>query len=304
MPARLKKGDKVGVIAPASPPKKEKLEKGIPFLESLGLQVKLGRNIDSKHGYLAGTDEQRLEDLHDMFQDPQISGIICACGGYGTGRIAEDIDYQLIAANPKIFWGYSDITFLHTAIRQRTGLVTFHGPMVSSDIGLDDFEDLSAEMFHQLFSPGKVEYSEKISPLTVLSEGQAEGRLTGGNLSLITSTLGTPFEIDTKDKLLLLEDIDEPPYRIDGMLNQLKQSGKLEDAAGIVVGDFNNAKPKEDKPSLSLEEVFEDYLAGLDKPVISGFKIGHCQPHLSVPLGTEARLSTKDKVLHIQPGVK
>lgn len=303
LPERLRHGDMIGILAPASPPDIEKLERGKAFLQSLGLQVQLGKYIDEGYGYLAGTDAQRLADFHHMIADPNIKGIIFARGGYGTGRIAAQIDYQLIRNNPKIIWGYSDITYLHTAIRQMTGLVTFHGPMVESDIAHRDFDALSAQMFHQLFEPVLLSYSEKITPLHVVSPGKASGQLVGGNLSLLSSTIGTPFEIDTAGKLLLLEDVDEPPYRVDAMLNQLKLSGKFTEAAGIIVGDFAHADPIE-KPSLNLEQVIHDYFRQLDCPVMTGFQIGHCFPHFSVPLGTEAELNTADKTLVIRAGVQ
>lgn len=302
-PDRLKIGDTIGIIAPAGPPEKDSLEKAIPFFEKMGLQVKLGKNIDKVHGYLAGTDAERLADIHDMIRDPNIRAIFFARGGYGTGRIAPSIDYELIKCNPKIIWGYSDITYLHTAIRQATGLVTFHGPMPASDMSRYDFDELSRKLFDQLFAPAELIYSEKISPLNILVAGEATGELVGGNLSLLVSSIGTHYEIDTKDKILLLEDIGEEPYQVDGMLNQLKLTGKLRDAAGIIVGDFAKSDPKLD-PSLTLEQVFDDYFTVLECPVMSGFKIGHCMPHFSVPLGARATLRTFERTLTIAPGVK
>ncbi|GGA64416.1 S66 peptidase family protein [Ornithinibacillus halotolerans] len=302
-PQSLQKGDTVGVIAPASPPDMKRLYQAIPFLENLGLRVKLGKHIENVHGYLAGTDAERLADFHDMIQDDTVKAIIFARGGYGTGRIASNIDFDLIKKNPKIIWGYSDITYLHTAICQKAGLVTFHGPMVASDVADPDFDDISSASFQQLFEPTTLTYSEDISPLETLVEGKATGELVGGNLALLVSTLGTDFEIHTKGKLLLLEDIHEQPYRIDSMLNQLKLAGKLEQAAGIIIGDFADAKPKHE-PSLSLEEIFTHYLGGLSCPVMAGFKIGHCFPHFAVPFGVEATLSTEKKSLVINPGVQ
>ncbi|SEP73721.1 muramoyltetrapeptide carboxypeptidase [Virgibacillus subterraneus] len=304
LPERLYNGDTIGVIAPASPVDMKRLKRAIPFFEKMGLNIRLGKYIDEVHGYLAGTDEQRLADFHDMIADKSVKAIIFARGGYGTGRIAKDIDYELIKQNPKIIWGYSDITYLHTTIRQATDLVTFHGPMLASDIADADFDSLSARLFQQLFKPAKLFYTEDISSLQVLVPGEATGTLVGGNLSLLISTLGTAYEIDTTGKLLLLEDIGEEPYRVDAMLNQLKLAGKLTDAAGIIVGDFAEAEPKKEKPSLSLEQVFHDYFADLQCPVMSGFKIGHCLPHFSVPLGTSAELSTAEKSLTIDAGVK
>lgn len=302
-PKRLIQGDTIGIIAPASPPNMDKLQKAIPFFERQGLHVLLGEYIDSQKGYLAGSDEERLADFNQMIANQKVKGIFFARGGYGTGRIVSQIDYELIKSNPKIIWGYSDITYLHTAIRQETNLVTFHGPMAASDVGDETFDQLSAALFNQLFEPTVLCYKEPISELNVLVHGQATGKLVGGNLSLLCSTLGTPYEIDTKDKLLFFEDIGEAPYRIDSMLNQLNYAGKLADAAGIVVGDFKDCDPK-GKPSLHLDEVFEHYLARLTCPVMTGFKIGHCFPHFSIPLGSEATLDTAAKALTILPGVR
>lgn len=304
LPKRLKKGDTVGVISPSSPPNLENLEKALPFLEELGLKVKMGKSVKAKYGYLAGDDDARLADLHDMFEDPEVAGIICAGGGYGAARYADRIDYAMIKENPKVFWGYSDITFLHTAIGEYSDLVTFHGPMLASDVGKDTFHERSGRMFGQLFSPFELFYSEEISPLTTLRGGVAEGELVGGNLSLIRGTIGTKFELDVKGKILLIEDIDEVPYQVDEMLNHLKMARKLEQCAGIVVGDFKNSDPKEPEKSLSLDHVLGHYLGNLNVPVVKGFKIGHCEPHFSVPLGAKARLDADNKTLTIMPGVE
>ncbi|MDM5297611.1 LD-carboxypeptidase [Bacillus pumilus] len=303
LPAALQTGDTVGVIAPASPPDDKKLAKGIAFLESLGLQVKKGRNIDRRYGYLAGSDHERVEDLHHMFQDSEVKAVICACGGYGTGRIAETIDYDLIRQNPKIFWGYSDITFLHTAIHQQTGLVTFHGPMLSSDVGGENVHPYTKDTFLQLFAPKSFTYSHHLSPLHALYHGTASGEIVGGNLALIVTTLGTPFEIDTKGKLLLIEDIDEEPYKIDRMMQHLKSAGKLDDAAGFIVGDFHQCEPKQQEPSLTLEQLWETYLVPQKKPALSGFRIGHSSPTVAIPIGTQAELDATGKKLHVSPGV-
>lgn len=302
LPKALKKGDLIGVIAPASPPDMKRLQQAIPFFKSMGLHVKLGQNIDKVYGYLAGTDEERLADFHHMIADDDVKAIIFARGGYGTSRIANVINYDLIAKHPKIIWGYSDITYLHIAIRQKTELVTFHGPMLASDIADPKFDTLSAQMFQQLWEPTALRYDEAFSELNVLVEGRGGGPLVGGNLSLISSTLGTDFEIDTNGKILLMEDIGEVPYQVDSMLNQLKLAGKLGEAAGIIVGDFADAKPK-NKPSLLLDEVLQHYLGDLECPVMTGFKIGHCFPHFAIPLGVTALLDTKDKSLSVMPGV-
>ncbi|MBY0121214.1 LD-carboxypeptidase [Bacillus sp. S/N-304-OC-R1] len=302
-PQALKAGDTIGIIAPASPPNQENLHRSFHFLEELGLKAKVGKHVYDQYGYLAGKDEDRLADLHMMFEDQEVKAVICAGGGYGTGRIASQIDYELIKQNPKIFWGYSDITFLHTAIRQQAGLITFHGPMLASDMGKEDVDPLSKEFFKQLFKPTTIQYSEEIAPLETLIEGRASGEITGGNLTLIASTIGTPFEIETRGKLLLLEDINEEPRSIDRMLNQLHMAGKLYDAAGLIFGDFNNCIPEREL-SLSLDEVIEHYTFLANKPAIKGFKIGHCFPHISIPLGTKAEIDTATKQLTIESGIR
>jgi muramoyltetrapeptide carboxypeptidase len=301
-PERLKKGDTVGIIAPASPPNKENLERGLTFFADLGLNYRLGKSLYKEYGYLAGNDEERLADLHDMFQDDEVKGIICAGGGYGTARIASAIDYKVISRNPKIFWGYSDITFLHTAIRQQTGIVTFHGPMIASDLGKADANPISKDQFKQLFNPTELRYTDTTSELDELVSGTAEGALVGGNLSLLSSTMGTKFEIDTAGKILLIEDINEEPRAVDRMLNQLYMAGKLQEAAGIIVGDFNNCVPEREL-SLTLDEVLDHYIKLAGRPALKGFNMGHCSPHIAVPFGTQAQLDTAGKTLIVESGI-
>lgn len=304
-PPKLRAGDTVGVAAPASCGDYDKILVAARFLEGLGLQVRLGDAVANRRGYLAGTDEERACDLHKMFADHEIKAIFCARGGYGTARIADLLDYELIRCNPKIFWGYSDITFLHTAFLQKAGLVTFHGPMLTSDVANDDADPLTLATFQQLLHPQTLRYDETVSPLSVLVQGDALGRIVGGNLTLLASTLGTPYELDTRAKLLFIEEIEEEPYRIDRMLNQLRMAGKLDDAAGIVVGDFHDCEPVKRKgASLSLEEVLDDYLKPLQIPVISGFRIGHCSPNLAIPIGAVGRINTYEKTFTVEePGV-
>lgn len=302
-PQRLQKGDVVGIVSPSSPPDRDNLERSLAFLEQLGLQWKFAKHAKNIHGYMAGTDDERLADLEEMFQDPEVKAIICSSGGYGAGRITDRLDMTLVEENPKIFWGFSDITFLHTAIRQYTNLVTFHGSMLGPNVGTDTFEELSAKMFQQLFEPMELHYTEAISPLTSLTSGIARGEIVGGNLSVLARTLGTKYEIDTKDKILLIEAIGEDPARIDGLLNQLRMARKLEQVAGVVIGDFARTETTR-KWTLTLEEVFDDYFKEATYPVVKGFKIGHCEPHFAIPLGVEALLNADEKTLTILPGVE
>ena len=302
-PDKLKRGDKAGIIAPASPPDLANLKKAVPFFEeTLGLELVFGTNIEKKYGYLAGRDEERAADVMDMFQDPDIKAIFCACGGYGTARMADRLDYEIIKDNPKIFWGYSDITYLHTAIRQRAGLVTFHGPMLASDIGKKDVHSQTKHSFKQLFSGDKLCYSEELNGLDVLVEGKAEGELVGGNLCLITSSLGTKNELDTDGKILFIEDVHEEPRNVDRYLNQLWNAGKLQAIEGLVIGDFSDGEPERQK-TLTLEEVLSHYAELIGKPAMKGFMIGHCDPHFAIPLGTIATIDTTSKTLAIESGV-
>jgi len=302
VPNRLQTGDLVSVIAPASPPCLENLQQGLVFLKSIGLRVQLGKQIDQEHGYLAGTDAERLADFHEAVANPEVKAIFFARGGYGTGRFVSDLDYELIRRNPKIIWGYSDITYLHTAIRQMSQLITFHGPMIESDMAKSNVDERTKEMFQQLFTSQSIYYSESISALKVLVPGEASGEVVGGNLTILTSTFGTCFEIDLKDKIVLIEDIGEEPYRVDAMLNQWKLAGKLSEIAGIMVGNFSKATPSR-KPSFELGEVFQHYLSTLACPVMTGFQIGHCTPHIAVPFGVQATMNTKRKTVMIDPGV-
>lgn len=304
-PAHLREGDKIGIASPAGPPDQERLKRAIDWLTGLGFSVVCGHaTAQSGYGYLSGSDDERLEEIHALFSDDSIRAVICSRGGYGSARLADRIDYELIRDHPKIFWGYSDITYLHTAIRQQAGLVTFHGPMLASDLGGEYVPSLSRQLFSQLFQPETLRYDEHISPLKVICGGSADGMLIGGNLSLIVSTLGTPFEIDTKNKVLLIEDTGEKPYRVDSMMNQLRLAGKLHRSAGFVVGNFNADPDRETPDGPSIEDVIEAYLKPLDKPTISGFLIGHCEPNFAVPLGADCLLDADRKQLWMQPGVQ
>lgn len=298
---RLQQGDTVGIVDLSSPLKTELLPDAISFLEGLGLKVKIGESVGANdRGYLAGTDEERLKDFHDMIQDPSVKAIFCVRGGYGAARIVDKIDFQLLKENPKIFWGFSDITYLHIAILEYAELVPFHGPMVATSV--EKFDELSKKMFLQLFTPMEIQYDERISKLETVVGGMVRGQLIGGNVNRIVSTLGTKFEIDVRGKILLLEDIGEDLPHLDGLFNQLRLARKLEEAAGFVLGSFTYKGEELEQEALSL--LVNDYFGGLGKPTVSGFKIGHCTPNIAVPLGVDAILDGDAKVLRILPGVE
>lgn len=295
-PKRLSPGDTLGVIAPASPGNKEQAQAGFKWLEEQGFKLKLGRSVTQTYGFLAGPDDLRLEDIHTMFADPEVNGIICLRGGYGTMRLLPELDYNLISANPKVFVGYSDITALHITITQQTGLVTFHGPMVASDMNSGLSEYTRNYLTRAVASPyplGLINNPPSAAEPMFITPGTAAGELTGGNLSLIAATLGTPYEINTQGKILCLEEVGEAPYRIDRMLTQLLLAGKLQAAAGIVFDVCADCDTDTDPPNFTVEEVLRDRLEELNKPVLYKLYFGHTSDKATIPFGIKATLSTE-----------
>ena len=303
-PKRLKVGDTLGVIAPASALSEKVITRAIENLTSLGFKVKLGKNVREQKGYLAGTDEQRLEDLHWAFSDPEVDAVWCIRGGYGVTRILPKVDFKLIKKHPKIFIGYSDITALHVAIHQKTGLVTFHGPVGTSDYT----EFTKPNVWNLLTNPTpqyKLVHSEEnlkkesnLFKTEVITAGKCRGQLIGGNLSLLSAMDGTPFALgDLKGKILFMEDIDERPYRVDRMLTQMLQSHDLSKLAGIALGIFEGCNPKPEENSLSLMECLKDRLGNLGIPVIYGLSFGHISNQYTLPVGIEAEMDTETGIL-------
>lgn len=289
IPDKLKPGDRVAVLAPASPAEEEEREKAFKAVCTFGLEPVIYESACSAHGYLAGSDQLRADDLNCAFSDDGIRGIWCLRGGYGSPRIRRLIDWETVRNHPKFFAGYSDITALHTVMNRCCDMVTWHAPMVKElGQGLDPYtlEQLKRALFGSLEGP--IPMPEGVHPYA-MSGGQAEGTLVGGNLELIASALGTPYEIDTQGKILFLEEINEGPWGIDGSLAQMRDSGKLKDAAGIVLGRFLNCDD-ETQEFMRLEEVLSDYFTGLGIPVLADLPCGHGTPTCSLPLGAMARL--------------
>ncbi|HBN82701.1 MAG TPA: LD-carboxypeptidase [Clostridiales bacterium] len=291
-PKQLKKGDCIGLLAPSGPVDDTSvIHDMVEGLKNLGFFVKEAKCCYEKYGYLAGKDQERADDVNSFFQDKSIDGILCMKGGYGASRILDLLDYDAIAKNPKVFIGYSDITALHLALNKKCRMVTFHGPVGYDVAGEFDAYTkafflkavMSDEPIGQMFNPQERE-------ILFLYGGKAKGSIIGGNLSLVAGTIGTPYEIDTKGKLLLLEDIGEEPYRVDRMLMQLQMSGMLSDCNGIILGDWKNCDPEHPEKSLSLNEIFTDILLPLRKPIIHNVAAGHCKQKLTVPFGVEALL--------------
>lgn len=300
-PRNLNKGDTIGIIAPSSPYRalcKESLNYELDnikkTIENFGYKVKMGSTCHlSYKGYLAGTDEDRVKDIEIMFEDKTIDAILCLKGGYGTPRILDKINYDIIKNNPKIFIGYSDITALHIAFNQICNLVTFHGIMAATVSNWDEFtynsfmDILDMKENLELKNPEDEE-------LYTLVKGSTNGIIIGGNLSLIASTIGTSYEINVKDKILFIEEIGESIYKIDRMLTQLELSGKFNDCKGIIFGDFEDCN-KEREEDYDLYDLLLNKIKKYNKPCIYNLQSGHCKPMISMPLGVNCELDATNK---------
>jgi len=316
IPPRLQPGDTIGLVTPATFLTEEQLRNAVQSLEKLGFKVRYSPNMLVRKGFLAGTDEQRAEDINQMFADKEIDGIMCGRGGYGSGRILPLLDYDLIRNNPKVFIGFSDITAMLYGIYGQSGLICFHGP-----VGTSDYTEITTEYFQKLLMdpPAQVVYDnqgvkpdidvvvneegvevevESLPQLITLSPGVAEGELIGGNLSLISMLSGTDYDLDMRDKIVFIEDVGEAPYRIDRMLTQLLLAeDKLPAAAGVLLGVFSGCEADDLERSLSLAQVLQDRLAGLGIPVLYGLSFGHISQNMTLPFGVRARLDADDKKL-------
>lgn len=304
-PRRLSKGDTVGLVAPASNEiEDEDIRIAADIVESLGFRARLGEHIFTRNLYLAGTDQQRADDVNNMFAQDAVDAIFCVRGGYGTPRILPFLDYDLIAENPKILMGFSDITGILTAIHAKTGMVGFHGSVLKhsfSEYTLSEFKKVvmhptsrtsigAAPPFEA--GEGRVNAANRF---TRIAGGTARGPLIGGNLSLICSLMGTEYEPDFRGRILFLEDVNEAPYRIDRMLTQLLLANKLNQVAGIAFGKFT--KTETNGNTFSVEEVLKDRCSDLGIPVVRGFMIGHVADRTVVPIGIEAELNADDATL-------
>jgi len=292
VPRRLAVGDQVALVLPASPLGNARvLALGRQRLEQLGLRVKAGRHALAEHGYLAGTDRERLHDLEAAFRDPDIKAIFCARGGYGVARLLPAFDVELARRHPKPLVGFSDITVLHLAL-QNAGVISFWGPMPCTSLGWSRFSARSLQRALMSAAPaGRVPFAPGRRPIT-LRRGIAKGRLTGGTLSLLTSSLGTSYEVETRGRIVFLEDVDEEPFRVDRMLAQMTAAGKLSDAAGVALGIFTGTRTRNcpGRLSLTMRDVFADHLLPLKVPVLRNVAVGHVPDQVTLPYGVAARM--------------
>lgn len=303
-PKKLVHGDLIGIVSPASSPDDlSKINHGVEYLEKLGYKVVVGKHVGKVKGYLAGEDQERVEDLHAMFANKEVKAILTVRGGFGSSRLLDKLDYNLIRKNPKIFVGYSDINILQMAIYKRCGLVTFSGPMLAVDF-VDEISAFTEENFWKIITSNKKigklhnPHDEKFFSL---NKGKAAGKILGGNLTVLSSAMGTGYLPDFKKSLFLIEDINEPPYKVDRMLNQMKIAGFFKSVSGVLIGRFINCYETDQfKNSLTLNEVIEGYFHALKKPVIYNIKHGHIKDNLTIPLGITAFMDSDKGVLEIK----
>jgi muramoyltetrapeptide carboxypeptidase len=301
-PRRLSPGDLIGILAPASPvADPSRIERGVRYLERNGYRALVAGNVGKARGYLAGTDQERVADMHSLFGNPEVKAILCARGGYGTPRLLSMLDYRLIARNPKIFVGYSDITAMQLAIWKKCGLVTYQGPMLAVDL-YGEVDPFAEEWFWKILTSRGPLGMLPIDAGTAIPvrTGKARGRLLGGNLALLCAIVGTRYQPDFSGAMLFLEDTDEEPYRIDRMFTQLRHASILERSTGILLGQFTDSEPKDPaKPSLTLAEAFEDAASWSSIPILSNLPFGHIPRKLTIPIGIRARFDAEARTVEL-----
>ncbi len=279
----LRSGDLVAVVATSGAVHPKRLKRGLSSLRRMGLRVLEGPHLYDRWGYLAGRDRDRAAALQEMFCREEVKGIFCARGGYGAGRMLPHLDLALIRGHPKVFLGSSDVTILHLALTQRAGLVTFHGPMVEPDFSRHN-NLLTRRSVRALVLNGRA-FEGTIPGRCLSRPARIEGELTGGNLTLVTCSLGTPFAIETKGKVLFLEDVNEVPYRIDRMLTHLKLAGKLEGVRGIVFGEMVRCRARVALRDFSVTGILGRFARDVDVPCFATFPSGHGRENVVLPMG-------------------
>mgnify|MGYP003582769076 CR=1 FL=1 len=301
-PEPLKQGDKVFLVCTSSPIFEEDIEKCKKIVKELGFEAVLGESLFGNiGGYMAGTPEIRIKDLHRAFADDEIKGVFCVKGGFSASQLLDKLDYELIKNNPKVFVGYSDVTNLNIVLNQKCNLGTFHGPMIKSNM-FCDFNDFTKKSFLNVLNRKKSEKWEFENPIDEKTGVEKEisllykkdfknkkitGELTGGNLSIIVTTLGTDYEIDTKGKIFFIEEIEEEISRIDRMMTHLKYAGKFEDCNAVLLGNFSKCKNTYGE-NYELMDFLKDFFKDYEKPVIYGLESGHEKPDLvTMPLGAK-----------------
>ncbi|MGV1064437.1 S66 peptidase family protein [Clostridium perfringens] len=285
---KLKVGDTIGIVSPASGDSDDVINYNISSFKNLGFKIKEGKYLRKKNDYLAASDEERAKDLMEMFKDKEVKAIVAYRGGYGCIRILPYLDIGIIKKNPKILCGYSDLTVLLNYLSQKTGLITFHGPMINSKISSDE---ITKNGFLSMLTDESNLINISTKDFKVENKELFRGILCGGNLTMICSTLGTPYEINTRNKILMIEDVNEENYAIDRCLMQLKLSGKLDSCRAFLIGYFTPYNPKTINTILSI-------LLPYKKPIIYNIPFGHDYPNITLPIGSSILFDkTKDKLI-------
>jgi len=298
----LKPGGTIGIVAPASPSDSKFIDEKILAFESLGFNIKKGQHIYKTYGYLAGTDHDRSEDLMNMFIDPCIDAIVCFRGGYGSIRLISNLNTKVIRNHPKPFCGYSDITLLLNYISSKCDFTTFHSPMINSN-----FEDsITKNNFMDVLMNSNKNFSydlKELMDIHVLNEMDFKGRLIGGNLSMICSAIGTPYEVNFKNSIILIEEINESPYVIDRLLSQMIFANKFKDCNGIILGHFTDCTVSDYSKSFTLEDIIIQKLLPLNIPIIKNFPCGHSYPNITLPIGCNLYYNSKNSLLTISEDI-
>ena len=291
----LKPGCRIGVVSPSYWLKKQYMEKTSKFFQDKGYTMVMGNSNSMKWGPFAGTPQERADDIHHMFSNPKIEAIICARGGYGANRVLPLLDYNLIRDNPKIFMGYSDITAYLTSITQKTGLVTFHGPMmVSYKKGFVNYNFQTMERILNGTPDFKIESPDSL-PARILKPGIAMGPLWGGNLTLLINRLGTSDSLDTDGVILFLEDLDEYLYSFERMLVQMRTAGMLDNIAGLIIGELHEFKDQDVAFERNTDEIVMDICGDLEIPIVSNFPCGHGTYQATLPISIPVELYAKQQ---------
>lgn len=301
-PKKLKKGSTIGICATAGPVRSEQeVDDFVSLLRSKGFNVKEGKNIRKQHGYFSAPDKDRADEFMEMITDPEVDGIFFTRGGWGCARVLEFLDFELIQQNPKVIMGFSDMTTLLNAITHKTGLVTFHGPGGNSSwnpFSWRYIEDLLMDRHRLNYTLPNAEFLTEY-PKSIV-KGSAEGILVGGNLTVISTLIGSGYLPDWKEKILFLEDVMEEPYRIDRMLTHLKLNGVFDQLSGLILGSFKKCDPEEPKRSFSLIEVFEQHFSDLKIPVFYGAPIGHVKYKFTVPVGMPVKMDSENMTFEVR----
>ena len=299
-PAPLFPGARVALLCTSSAVPDGRLAPAVAAVRSLGLEPVIYPSCTELHGYFSGDDARRAADLNAAFADESIDGILCARGGYGAHRLLPLLDFDVIAAHPKFFSGYSDVTALHTAFQQECGFVTYHTIMPTTEyyqpVDCYSMDYLRRALFGCLTGPL---CNPPDQPPVTLAGGRVTAPLCGGNLSLLAASLGTRWEIDTRGKLLFLEDIGEKTYRIDGMLTQLRNAGKLDDCAGVLLSAWTDCPPEDPDRTLLLPDLFRELILPAGKPTLAGLACGHVLPTMALPLGATLTLDADAGTLEV-----